>query len=83
MLYFSISKIAGGRSPKRRVRDDDFMFRLFSDYLRICSECPRIVFLLAEALHCATAEILSVKTSWHAQCLVRLKGEFTCSAHCK
>ena len=32
------------RSPKRRVRDDDFIFGLSSDY-------PRIVFLLAEAIH--------------------------------
>ena len=32
-----------GRSPKRRVRDDDFIVGLSSDY-------GRIVFLLAEAL---------------------------------
>ena len=47
MLYFSIQncrgKIARGRSPKRRVRDDNFIVGLSSDY-------RRIVFILAEAL---------------------------------
>ena len=64
------------RSPKRRVRDDDFIVGLCSDY-------PRIVFLLAEALQRVSAEILSFKISWQAQYLVRLEGDFTCSTHWK
>ena len=62
--------------PKRRVRDDDFILGLSSDY-------PRIVFLLAEAFQGVSAEVLSLKTSRQAQYLVSLKGDFTCSAHWK
>ena len=43
LQYKIVSKIGPGRSPKRRVRDDDFIVGLCSDYLRI-------VFLVAEAL---------------------------------
>ena len=32
--YKSVSKMGQVRSPKRRVRDDDFMFGLCSDYPR-------------------------------------------------
>ena len=81
MLYFTIHNrlqdMGRVRSPKRRVRDDDFIVGLCSDY-------PRIVFLLAEALQGVSAEILSFKISWQAQYLVRLEGDlFTCSAHWK
>ena len=41
--YKIVSKIGRVRSPKRRVRDDDFMVGSWSDY-------PRIVFILAEAI---------------------------------
>ena len=48
-----VSKMGRVRSPKRRVRDDDFIVGLSSDYPRISSDIssdyPRIVFLLAEA----------------------------------
>ena len=75
------------RSPKRRVRDDDFILGLCSDYVRImfglCSECRRIVFLLAEAIHGVSAEILNLQISWQAQYLVRLEADCACSAHCK
>ena len=71
-----VSKMGRVRSPKRRVRDDDFIVGLCSDY-------PRIVFLLAEALQGVSAEILSFKISWQAQYLVRLEGDFTCSTHWK
>ena len=64
------------RSPKRRVRDDDFIVGL-------CSECGRIVFLLAEAIHGVSAEILNLQISWQAQYLVRLEADGACSAHCK
>ena len=55
MLFFQykiVSKIGRVRSPKRRVRDDDFMVGLSSDY-------PRIVFLLVEAIQGLSAEILN------------------------
>ena len=64
------------RSPKLRVRDDDFI-------LGLCSECRRIVFLLAEAIHGVPAEILNLQISWQAQYLVRLEADCACSAHCK
>ena len=53
LQYKIVSKMGSGRSPKRRVRDDDFIVgsgRISSDY-------PRIVFLLAEALQGVSAEI--------------------------
>ena len=40
------------RSPKRRVRDDDFV-------VGACSGYPRIVFILAEAIPGFSAEILN------------------------
>jgi len=40
--YKIVAKIGPG-TPKRRVRDDDFIVGL-------CSECVRIVFLLAEGI---------------------------------
>ena len=63
LQYKIVSKIGRVRSPKRRVRDDDFIvgyrrissdYRriivgLSSDYRRIIVGYPRIVFLLAEA----------------------------------
>ena len=33
----------------------------------LCSECRRIVFLLAEAIHGVSAEILNLQISWQAQ----------------
>ena len=61
------------RSP---VRDDDFMLGLSSD-------CRRIVFLMAEAIHGVSAEVLNLQISWQAQYLVRLVADCACSAHCK
>ena len=73
-----VSKMGRVRSPKRRVRDDDFIVGLCSDY-------RRIVFLLAEAIHGVSAEILNLQISWQAQYLVRLEADCdcACSAHCK
>ena len=71
--------MGSGRSPKRRVRDDDFIL----GYPRIILGYPRIVFLLAEALQGVSGEILSFKISWQAQYLVRLEGDLTCSTHWK
>ena len=47
-----VSKMGRVRSPKRRVRDDDFI-------LGSCSDYPRIVFILAEAIQGCLAEILN------------------------
>ena len=47
-----VSKMRRVRSPKRRVRDDDFMFGS-------CSDHARIVFLLAEAIQGFSADILN------------------------
>ena len=38
LQYKIISKIGSGRSPKRRVRDDDFVFGLSSDILGLSSD---------------------------------------------
>ena len=45
LQYKIVSKLGRVRSPKRRVRDDDFVV----GYRRISSDYRRIVFLLAEA----------------------------------
>ena len=58
------------------MRDDDFMLGLSSDY-------PRIVIILAEAIHGISAEIWNLQISWQAQYLVRLEGDFACSAQWK
>ena len=54
-----VSKVGRGRSPRRRVRDDD----LSSDYPRIIvglsSDGRPIVFILAEAMQGFSAEILN------------------------
>ena len=80
--YKIVSEIGRVRSPKRRVRDDDFILGLSSDY-------PRIILgmssnrLLAEAIHGVSAEILNLQISWQAQYLVRFEVDFACSAHSK
>ena len=74
-----VSKIGRVRSPKWRVRDDDFIV----GYRRIIVDYPRIVFLSTEALQAVSAQILSFKISWQAQYLVRLEGDFACSVHCE
>ena len=71
-----VSKIGRVRSPKRRLRDDDFMVGSWSDY-------PRIVFILAEAIQRVSAAILNLKISWQAQYLLRLEVDIACSAHWK
>ena len=55
-----VSKMGRVRSPKRRVRDDDFM-------VGSCSESVRIVFLLAEAIQRVSNAILNLKISWQAR----------------
>ena len=74
--YKIVSKMGRVRSPKRRVRDDDFIFGS-------CSDHGRIVFLLAEAIQGFSAEILNLQISWQAQYLVRFEVDFAWSAHSK
>ena len=79
MLYFSIQNRVQGRTSKVSEAAGarcDFVIGLSSDY-------PRIVFLLAEAIHGVSAEILNLQISWQAQYLVRLEADCACSAHCK
>ena len=118
MLYFLsykiVSKMGRVRSPKRRVRGDDFLFELSWDYPRIVfmSLCWRKQFkgFLAQTLNsqfrgrCSTWWVWRVTLhapriendvsyvmrinheinfAWQAQYLVSLKGDFTCSPHCK
>ena len=83
MLYFTIqNRLQDGTSKVSEAAGARWRF-----YRRIvlglCSDYPRIVFLLAEALQGGSAEILSFKISWQAQYLVRLEGDFTCSTHWK
>ena len=78
--YKIVFKVGRVRSPKRRVRDAI----LWSDYVRIMfGMSSKIVFLLAEAIHGVSAEILNLQISWQAQYLVRLEADCACSAHCK
>ena len=40
--------------------------------------CSNIVFLLAEAIHGVSAEMLNLQISWQAQYLVRLEADCAC-----
>ena len=57
----------------------------FSDRIIVglSSDCRRIVFLLAEAIHGVSAEVLHVQISWQAQYLLRLEVDIACSAQSK
>ena len=56
-----------------------------------CSDHARIMvglssnrlYILAEAIQRVSNAILNLKISWQAQYLVRLEGDFPCSAHWK
>ena len=79
MLYFTIqNRLQDGTSKVSEAAGARWRF-----YPRISSDSVRIVFLLAEALQGVSDEILSFKISWQAQYLVRLEGDFSCSAHWK
>ena len=49
LQYKIVSKLGRVRSPKRRVRDDDFIVGCVRIIVGLSSDYPRIVFLLAEA----------------------------------
>ena len=73
LQYKIVSKLGRVRSPKRRVRDDDFIV----GYRRIMVESS---FYWRKHFR---AQILTFKISWQAQYLVRLEGDLTGSAHWK
>ena len=70
--YKIVSKIGRVRSPKRRVRDDDFILGLSSNRLYIGGSNSE-----------SFAAILNLKISWPAQYLLRLEVDIACSAHWK
>ena len=72
LQYKIVSKMGRVRSPKRRVRDDDFVVG-----------CGRMWSELSSNLQGVSAEIWSFQISWQAHYLVRLQGDFTCSTHWK
>ena len=79
MLYFTIQN----RLQDRTGKVSEAAGARWRFYLRICSDYPRIVFLLVEALQGVAAEILRFQISWQAQYLVRLEGDLTGSTHWK
>ena len=79
LQYKIVSKMGRVRSPKPRVRDDDFFVGLSSDIVGLSSNRLSI----GGSIQGVSAEILSFKISWQAQYLVRLEGDFTCSTHWK
>ena len=83
MLYFSIQN-ASPRWDGEGLRGGGCEMTIC---LRVVvgwsSDGRRIVFLLAEAIHGVSAEILNLQISWQAQYLVRLEADGACSAHCK
>ena len=82
LQYKIVSKLGRVRSPKRRVRDDDFVVgyrRISSDVFGLSSNRLSI----GGSIQGVSAEILSFKISWQAQYLVRLEGDLIRSAHWK
>ena len=82
VFYKIVSKLGRVRSPKRRVRDDDFVVgyrRISSDVFGLSSNRLSI----GGSIQGASAEILSFKISREAQYLVRLEGDLIGSAHWK
>ena len=70
LQYKIVSKMGRVRSPKRRVRDDDFILgypQIILGYPRISSDYPRISsnrLSIGGSIQGVSAEILSFKISW-------------------
>ena len=83
MLYFSIQN----RLRDRTSKVSEAAGARWRFYPRIIlgswSDYPRIVFLLAEAIHGVSAEVLNLQISWQAQYLLRFEVDIACSAHSK
>ena len=83
MLYFSIQN-ASPRWDEEGLRGGGCEMTISSRIiLGLSSDYRRIVFLLAEAIHGVSAEVLHVQISWQAQYLLRLEVDIACSAHSK
>ena len=83
LQYNIVPKMGRVRSPKRRVRDDDFVFGLSSDYPRIILELSSNRLSIGGSIQGVSAEIWRFQISWQAHYLVRSQGDFTCSMHWK
>ena len=86
LQYKIVSKMGRVRSPKRRVRDDDFIVGLSSDIVGLSSDIVGLSsnrLSIGGSIQGVSAEILSFKISWQAQYLMRFEGDFTCSTHWK
>ena len=79
LQYKIVSQLRRVRSPKRRVRDDDFILGLSSDILGLSSKRLSI----GGSTSGMTQIIDDIHFAWQAQYLVRSQGDFTCSAHWK
>ena len=80
LQYKIVSKIGSGRSPKRRVRDDDFMVGLSSIILGLSSNRLSIGGSTSGSF-CSNLELQDLVAG--AVYLVKLEGDVTCSAHWK
>ena len=72
LQYKIVSKLGRVRSPKRRVRDDDFVVG-----------CVRIIVESSFYWRKHSGSFRWLKISWQAQYLVRLEGDLIGSAHWK
>ena len=77
--YKTVAEIARGRSRKWRVRDDDFIVGYRRIILGLSSNRLYIGGSNSGILRCNP----ELRISWQAQYLVRLEGDFACSAHWK
>ena len=80
LQYKIVSKIGPGRSPKRRVRDDNFMVGLSSDYPRIILESSfyRRKHFREFPLKSWASRFRGRRSIWWGS-----EGDFTCSTHWK
>ena len=82
MLYFTIqNRLQDGTSKVSEAAGARWRFyrRIWSDVVGLSSNRLSI----GGSIQGVSAEILSFKISWQAQCLVRLDGDFTASTHWK
>ena len=79
LQYKIVPKLGRVRSPKRRVRDDDFVL----DYPRIMLELSSNRLSIGGSIQGVSAEIWRFQISWQVHYLVRVQGDFTCSTHWK
>ena len=66
LQYKIVSKMGRVRSPKRRVRDDDFVFGLSSDYARIILELSSNRLSIGGSIQGVSAEVWRFQISWQA-----------------